>query len=130
MTFFTHRHYFQRYRLSVAQYGEILVAQAFCGKKMGDTQRSYDIVTSNAVFNAALKSVSTDNPFLPCSDSTEDIRIQVRSKLDGTAYYKASVVHCKEGDLVDGGMTHLVIVLVHPCPHGHGDTQASLGLQV
>jgi hypothetical protein len=43
MTTFTHRRYFERFSLSVAQYGEILVAQAFGGEKRGDGQPCYDV---------------------------------------------------------------------------------------
>ena len=133
MSHFSHRKYFRRYKLNVEQYGEILVAQAFQGKKMGDAQRGYDIGVSKKHFKEALQKAGADvkqiRRFLPKPD--EEIRIEVKSKLMPTS--EATVVHCGrtkfEGKrLKDGikpGMTHLAIVIVLPggCASGANHSQ-------
>jgi hypothetical protein len=113
MGFFSHRYYFRRYQLNAAQYGEILVAEAFHGRKMGDAQRGYDILTPQASFVDALRSAGLRPEQILFAGLSTEIRIQVRSKLAETpAGGKASVLHCKESDL--HAMTHLAFVLVHP----------------
>ena len=112
MGFFTHRHYFRRYQLNVAQYGEILIADAFQGRKLGDGQRGYDIVTSKGAFIDVLRRAGIGAETTPATTLGEEIRIQVKSKLHETTTGKANVVHCKDTDL--NAMTHLAIILVHP----------------
>ena len=126
MDFFSHRDYFRRYQLNVAQYGEIVVAEAFLGKKMGDAQPGYDIVTSKAAFIDALQRAGIGAERMTTFNLNEDIRIQVKSKLNETPSGKASVVHCQDSNLE--AMTHLAILLVHPGSRvsGGDPTQESL----
>jgi hypothetical protein len=116
MAISTHRQYFRRYRLSAAQYGEILVAEAFHGRKLGDSQPCYDVVTNAGKIADALRGAGVH--FDVSSDRQAEVRIQVRSKLSESRSGKASVVHCKatdlEGSKRHAGMTHLVVILVHP----------------
>ena len=108
----THRQYFQTYKLSVAQYGEILVAQAVAGEKRGDTQPCYDVLADAAQLGDLLSRAGVDrtSPVWPAPET--EVRIQVRSKLRNTPSGTATVVHCKETDLQ--GMTHLAVILVSP----------------
>jgi len=112
----THRQYFRRYRLSAAQYGEILVAEAFRGQKLGDSQPCYDVLTSAAALVDALHGAGV--PYSALSGPEAEVRIQVRSKLSESRSGRASVVHCKttdlEGSKRHAAMTHLVVILVHP----------------
>jgi hypothetical protein len=75
----THRQYFRRYRLSAAQYGEILVAEAFAGQKLGDSQPCYDVLTTDGKLAAALQAAGVSCA-IPAHRGAE-VRIQVRSKL-------------------------------------------------
>jgi len=90
----THQDYFRKYRLSLAQYAEILVAQAFDGKKTADGYRGFDV--ENAKINGRRG------------------RIEVKSKWTKTPGGKATVIHCKENKRA---MTHLAVVLVEPDNH-------------
>jgi hypothetical protein len=113
MGFFSHRYYFRRYQLNAAQYGEILVAEAFHGSKMGDAQRGYDILATQASFVDALRSAGLNPEEMLFTGLSTEIHIQVRSKLAVVpSGGKASVLHCKESDLQS--MTHMAFVLVHP----------------
>lgn len=98
MTTFTHRRYFERFSLSVAQYGEILVAQAFGGEKRGDAQPCYDVAAGRNQFATALKGAGIDAQPLLSGVPDGDLRIQVRSKLSHTRSGQATVVHCKATD--------------------------------
>jgi hypothetical protein len=112
----THRQYFRRYRLSAAQYGEILVAEAFGGQKLGDSQPCYDVLTTEEKLAAVLEAAG--GSYGVPADRGAEVLIQVRSKLSESRSGKASVVHCKTSDLEGSrrhsGMTHLVVVLLHP----------------
>src|SRR5690348_15031762 len=107
MPFLTHRAYYRRFQLNAAQYGEILVAGAFQGRKMGDTQRGYDILVNRERFRDALQEAGLNSGPMLVSVSGQDVRIQVKSKLLKTSSGNASVVHCKSGDLE--AMTHLAV---------------------
>jgi hypothetical protein len=109
---FTPRHYVRRYQLNVAQYGEILIAEAFHGRKLGDGQRGYHIATSKEAFIDALHIAGIDAETPTPSRLTGQIHIQVKSKLNQTASGRATGVLCKDTDLE--AMTHLAVVLVHP----------------
>jgi hypothetical protein len=132
---FSHRDYFRRYKLNVEQYGEILVAEAFHGDKMGDVQPGYDIRVCNAAFEKALRTVGIDPP-KTAMDETDGIRIEVKSKLSRTGGGRASVVHCNDCKL-DGrlskkgiqrlGMTHLAIIIVDPGSRADGDPHQNEG---
>jgi hypothetical protein len=90
----THEEYFRKYRLSVEQYGELLVALAFHGKKMPDHQKGYDVAASI---------------------DGKAARIEVKSKFAETRTGRATVVHCSDNKLKRGGMTHLAVILVEHC---------------
>jgi len=115
MSHFSHREYFRRYKLNVEQYGEILVAQALGGEKMGDAQPGYDVRVRRSAFIKVLQKARTKLG-LPRRD--EEIRIEVKSKLSTMKSGKATVVHCGDtkfdGARGEEGMTHLAIVIVHP----------------
>jgi hypothetical protein len=104
----THRRYFQLSRLSVAQYGEILVAQALAGTKLGDAQPCYDVLVPWERFVDAIRTVHPEAASWPAPST--DARLQVRSKLNKTGSGVARVVQCKETDFKE--MTHLIVVLV------------------
>jgi hypothetical protein len=111
---FTHREYFRRYRLNVEQYGEILVADAFRGIKLGDAQPGYDVLVRKALLIEALDSIGADATRLSLD---EEVRIEVKSKQS----VGASVVHCNECKIYGAPnrvdklpMSHLAVVLVHP----------------
>jgi uncharacterized protein (DUF433 family) len=125
MKFWTHRDYFRTYQLSAAQYGEILVAQVFRGKKLGDSQRCYDVEAQSDALKHVLAATGADegSPLWP--RTSDVLRIEVRSKLSQTPAGKATVVHCKDSNLngtasTPGGMTHLAVVIVHPGSGGGG----------
>jgi hypothetical protein len=119
---FCHRDYFRRFRLNVEQYGEILVAQAFCGLKMGDEQVGYDVKVPHSAFVEALRTAGVNVGQLPTCAPDDDVRIEVKSKLSHTLSGKAEVIGVKatkiEGVQRGGrkhlGMTHLAVVLVYP----------------
>ena len=124
MAFLTHRDYFRTYQLSAAQYGEIFIAQVFRGKKLGDSHRCFDVRARPAALKDVLRAAGADehSPLWPRTE--DDVRIEVRSKLNRTpAGGKASVIHCKDSNL-DGlrsehsPMTHLAVVVVHPGSRG------------
>ena len=109
---FCHRDYFRHFRLNVEQYGEILIAQAFRGIKMGDEQVGYDVAVAKSDFISVL-------PGLCLPD--EDLRIEVKSKLNPTSNGgKAEVINLKPTKITGCerrrqlGMTHLAVVLVRP----------------
>ncbi len=87
----THEHYFQKYNLSVEQYGEILVTLAYDGKKMPDNCKGYDV---------------------EAKIDGEPARIEVKSKLANGPNGPAAVVHCSDNKFGSDGMTHLVVLLV------------------
>jgi hypothetical protein len=60
MNSFSHREYFRQYRLNVEQYGEILVADAFRGQKIGDAQPAYDVEVSGDTFVDTLRTIGID----------------------------------------------------------------------
>jgi hypothetical protein len=115
----THRAYFERFSLGVGEYGEILVAAAFGGKKMGSQQDCYDVTVSRSKFTDVL---GIDAELMLGTNAEDVVRIQVRSKLTWTAAGEASVIKCSESDLngtrrsqksgYDRSMTHLAFVLV------------------
>src|SRR5437879_1454205 len=122
MPVFSHRDYFQRFRLNVEQYGEILVAQAFRGLKMGDEQPGFDIKVTKEDFNDGLRraGIKDGQPIL-CHPEVE-IRLEVKSRFSQTLSGRAEVIHCSDNKM-DGvqrkrtqhlGMTHLAIILVTP----------------
>jgi hypothetical protein len=95
---FTHRHYFRTYKLSPAQYGEILVAAAVSGEKKGDAQPCYDVLADAAGLRVLLKKSNVDPESPAWPHHEEKVRIQVRSKLTHTPAGKPSVIQCKESD--------------------------------
>lgn len=107
----THRLYFRSYKLSAAQYGEILIATAVDGEKMGDTQRCYDVRADAKGFKHLLGRTEVDATS-PLWRLEGEVRIQVWSKLTHTPGGTASVIHCKKSDFEL--MTHLAVVLIHP----------------
>jgi hypothetical protein len=122
MNSLSHRDYFRTYRLNVEQYGEILVAQAFGGEKLGDAQPGYDIDVGCADFAPALRTIEIDTASMDI-DQNDRIRIEVKSKLSRTSAGNASVVHCSDRKLSGArskigipraAMTHLAILLVNP----------------
>ncbi|MGH7176836.1 MAG: hypothetical protein ACREJC_05590 [Tepidisphaeraceae bacterium] len=126
MAFFTHRLYFRRYQLNVAQYGEILIAEAFQGKKMGDSQLGYDILVSKGAFRNALRNAGLNLELMRTSPFNDEIRIQVKSKLNETPHGKATVVHCTDSNLK--AMTNLAVVLAHPGSRIPGGDSSREGL--
>ena len=111
---FTLRDFFQRYKLSIEQYGEILAAELLNGVKMGDAQPGYDIHTT-------LERMEQGGcPILDkiVTDPNDDVRVEVKSKAAETSGGKANVV--KVGEVKMGGarghppMTHMLVVLVEP----------------
>jgi uncharacterized protein (DUF433 family) len=107
----THRQYFQTYKLSAAQYGEILVAQAVDGEKKGDAQPCYDVRADAGGVRRLLERANAD-AHSPVWPREGEVRIQVRSKLTLTPSGTATVVHCRDNDFKE--MIHLAVVLVHP----------------
>ncbi|HPD14513.1 MAG TPA: hypothetical protein PLE19_06165 [Planctomycetota bacterium] len=89
----THRDYFLKYSLSVGEYGAILVALAFGGKKRPHGNKGFDIDTQV---------------------SGQPARVEVKSKLARTPGGKATVVKCNANNFEEGAMTHLAVVLVDP----------------
>lgn len=119
---FSHRDYFRRYRLNVEQYGEIVVAEAFGGEKMGDSQPGYDIRIGVAAFLNALRAAGIDTARMVL-DQRQEICVEVKSKLSRTSTGNARVVHCSESKLSGkrpkpgrqcAGMTHMVVLIVNP----------------
>lgn len=88
----THEDYFDKYGLSIEQYGEILVKLAFHGTKMPDNYKGFDI-------KATIKRKSA--------------RIEVKSKLANSSNSKPSVIHCNDNKVGLNGMTHLVVILIN-----------------
>src|ERR1035438_2042983 len=87
----THEAYFRRHKLSVEQYGEILVKVAYRGEKMPDHHKGYDVAATIA---------------------GKPARIEVKSKFAVTFTGDARVVHCGDTKFRPGGMTHLMVILV------------------
>ncbi len=117
----THREYFTRFRLNVAQYGEILIAQVFQGEKMGDSQRCYDVETSYEKIRANFAAHGTVQEIVKSCLSIfrcvgdGNIRIEVKSKLERTSSGTASVIMCNDGKF-DGvkkylPATHFAVIL-------------------
>jgi hypothetical protein len=134
MSKFSHYDYFRKYKLNVEQYGEILVAQAFKGKKKGDAQHGYDILIDKAskVISKLQDTVTGKKKiksFFPYPNKL--VRIEVKSKLSITNAGKASVVHCSKTKLADKrakeGMTHLAIVIVQPGSRTEGKGKKAVG---
>lgn len=80
MPVFSHRAYFRKFRLNPEQYGEILVAEAFHGQKMGDAEPGYDVLVSVSDFTAALNEIGVNFPEM-LSVQSDSVRIEVKSKL-------------------------------------------------
>jgi hypothetical protein len=93
MAISTHRQYFERFGLSAAQYGEILVTAAFHGKKLGDTQPCYDVAATVSALKRALQDAGVEPGAVLPGGLDGDARIQVRSKLNQSPSGKASVIH-------------------------------------
>lgn len=90
----THREYFKKYRISIEQFGVILVCLEFQGKNTAHGNKGFDV--AEAIINGK-----------------PNCRIEVKSKVhEGVG--KANVVHCGENKFLPGGMTHLAVVLVDP----------------
>lgn len=95
----THQEYFRQFRLNVEQYGEILIAHVFKGKKMGDAQPCYDIETTEQNVRAQLLASGTSHETVEgclAGHSGSSIRIEVKSKLAYTPTGRANVIHCNE----------------------------------
>jgi len=92
----THQRYFRQFRLNVEQYGEILVAAAFEGDKLGDAQPCFDIRASKKAVHGALVSgaVAADQS-TACLGEALELRIEVKSKLSWTGTGRANVIHCR-----------------------------------
>lgn len=109
----SHRAYFQRYRLNVEQYGEILVADAFRGKKLGDGQPCYDVECGAQEVRQSLMGVADLNLVNECVPNGVDdtVLIEVKAKVTRGA----SVVHCHnnkiEGARSFKGATHFAVIL-------------------
>lgn len=126
MSFFTHRDYFRMYELSAAQYGEILIAQVFRGRKLGDSHRCYDVAARPEAVKAALSATGTDPHSWLWPKTQDDVRIEVKSKLSQTSSGRASVIWCKDSNLNGIGstsqaMTHFAVVIVHPGSRARGN---------
>src|SRR5262245_30546275 len=117
-TSWTHRQYFRKFSLNVEQYGEILIAQAFSGKKMGDAQPCYDVAALEE--NIRDRLLDAGNPrelveacLSPVKGATA--RIEVKSKVARTLRSRASVIHCRdhklEGVRGHGAATHFAVIL-------------------
>ncbi len=114
----THRDYFEQFRLNVEQYGEILVAQAFRGEKKGDAQRCYDVEAKESDVRIGLQQAGgSTTAMYTClaSHSGGVLRIEVKCKLARTASGKASVIHCSKAKLEGVGLhsaaTHFAIII-------------------
>src|SRR5437763_909541 len=106
MKYWTHRDYFRTYRLSAAQYGELLVAQLFDGDKLGDSQRCYDVEAPVDALKRVLNATGVDDTSSLWPKTNDAVRIEVRSKLSRTPAGKATVVQCKDSNLDGIGPTH------------------------
>jgi len=113
----THQAYFRQFRLSPEQYGEILVAAAFDGTKMGDAQPGYDIEASQPIVRRALRksglSLAQVNRVLSL-DHGPQLRIEVKSKLARTPAGRANVIHCRNkltGARGQAATTHFAVIL-------------------
>jgi hypothetical protein len=124
----SHRDYFCNYALNVEQYGEILVAGAFGGRKMGDVQPCFDVEVKTADFRTTLSVLGLEpaklNALLVPEGDT--VRIEVKSK---ATYTDAKVSVITEGTVINCGdnklngvsrggttydpMTHLAVVNVN-----------------
>jgi hypothetical protein len=93
----THEGYFDKYCLSVEQYGEILVKVAFRGTKMPDNYKGFDI-------EAMIK--------------RKPARIEVKSKIANSSNSKPSVIHCNDNKVGSNGMTHFVVILINRKANG------------
>lgn len=123
MSGWCHQEYFVRFQLNVEQYGEILAAQAFGGRKCGDDQPSYDVEVTNAVAQENLKSLGVDGPEAHRVLGPDHmLRIEVKSKLSLTNSGKATVIHCSDNKFYGvrranrehSPMTHLLFIKVAP----------------
>ena len=109
----TLRDFFRRYRLSVEQYGEILVAELLNGVKMGDVQPAYDVYTTPERMEQG--DCPIRDKIVP---ENGEVRVEVKSKATITSGGKATVVNV--GKVKMGGvrrhppMTHMLVVLVEP----------------
>jgi hypothetical protein len=95
----THQQYYRKFHLNVEQYGEILIADVFKGKKMGDAQPCYDIEATEHNVRDQLLAAGTDLEIVDsCLMDLDDgsIRIEVKSKLAYTSSSRANVIHCNE----------------------------------
>ena len=113
----THRAYFERFRLNVEQYGEILVAHAFRGEKKGDAQPCYDVEATEQDVRTGLlatgeSAAAIDSCF--ATDTAGVVRIEVKCKLAVTPTGKANVIHCRnklKGVRHHLPATHFAVVL-------------------
>ena len=88
----SHLEYFKKYQIGVAQYGELLVALAFKGKKLVGRQLGYDV-------EATLEGRSS--------------KIEVKSKLSNPPSFKATVINCKDTQFKSKVLDYLAVVLVN-----------------
>ena len=98
----THQKYYQRFQLNVEQYGEILIAHIFEGRKMGDAQPCFDNETTNHKVRANLLTAGASAEAVDAclSGSEADaVRIEVKSKLTYTQTGRANVIHCNENKI-------------------------------
>lgn len=125
MEFFTHRTYFRKYNLTVAEYGEILIAQMFGVAKMPDAQPGFDVQVPYPYFVKTLRELGDKSNGLLSSIEKDDLRIEVKSKLCITHSGEAEVIKVSEVQTqgktkANGrillGMTHLAVVIVFPRP--------------
>jgi hypothetical protein len=114
----THRQYFRQFRLNVEQYAEILIAQAFDGKKEGDAQPCYDVEASaekiiNRLLDAGIPGGAVDSCLRAVKDGS--VRVEVKAKLARTPTCRAHVIHCRdhklEGVRDHRPATHFAVVL-------------------
>jgi hypothetical protein len=130
MSEWTHRKYFERFRLNVEQYGEILIAQAFHGKKMGDAEPCFDVETTKQKMIASLKAARiSKQDSRACLNGLHDetVRIEVKSKLWSTPGGRAYVIHVNDnkfkGVRRENGKkyspaTHFAVILVENQKNG------------
>ncbi len=98
----THRQYFRQFRLNVEQYGEILIAQAFGGRKEGDAQPCYDVEAPEVNIRSRLLNAGIPNDTVDACLKTlagTPARIEVKSKLARTPAGHAHVIHCRDSKL-------------------------------
>ena len=129
----TLRDFFQRYQISVEQYGETLVAELLNGVKMGNVQPAYDVSTTLERMEQG------DCPIRDkITPENGEVRVEVKSKLAEAPSGSAEVVHVSEtklrgkrrGNKTIPPMTHLIVVLVNPDGETRGNVDAAWLLEV